>query len=181
MVRVARNLNPRVHIIARTRYVAEIPELTRLGADSVIPEEFETSIEIFARVLAHYHVPRAEIDELVNQIRASQYAALRGGDGRLTLGTVAGIPQMAVERLRLPPGSPLAGQTLAATGLRKRTGALVLSVTRGMEDIPTPGAQLRLAVGDVLVVVGQPQQLRAAATLVTGSSAAAVQPGRGQP
>ncbi|HEX4628112.1 MAG TPA: cation:proton antiporter [Gemmatimonadales bacterium] len=181
MVRVARNLNPRVHIIARTRYVAEIPELTRLGADSVIPEEFETSIEIFARVLAHYHVPRAEIDELVNQIRASQYAALRGGDGRLTLGTVAGIPQMAVERLRLPPGSPLAGQTLAATGLRKRTGALVLSVTRGMEDIPTPGAQLRLAVGDVLVVVGQPQQLRAAATLVTGSSAAAVQPGSGQP
>jgi K+:H+ antiporter len=176
MVRVARGLNPRIHIIARTRYVAEIPELTRLGADSVIPEEFETSIEIFARVLAHYNVSRSEIDELVNQIRASHYAALRGGDGRLTLGAVAGIPQMAVERLRLPPDSPLPGQTLAATGLRKRTGALVLSVTRGLEDIPTPGPQFRLAVGDVLVVVGQPQQLRAAAALVGGATPASSQP-----
>ena len=59
MVRVARGLNPGVHIIARTRYVVEIPELIRLGANDVIPEEFETSIEIFARVLAYYGVGRA--------------------------------------------------------------------------------------------------------------------------
>src|SRR2546422_7053971 len=60
MVRVARGLNPAVHIIARTRYVVEIPELLRLGANDVIPEEFETSIEIFARVLAHYGVAPGE-------------------------------------------------------------------------------------------------------------------------
>jgi CPA2 family monovalent cation:H+ antiporter-2 len=172
MVRVARSLNPRIHIIARTRYVVEIPELTRLGADVVIPEEFETSIEIFARVLAFYNVPRAEIEGLVNQIRASQYAALRDGAARLSLGAVAGIPQMAVERLRLTPDSPLVGQTLAATGLRKRTGALVLSVGRGEEEITTPGPQLRLAAGDILAVVGQPQQLRAAAALIAGEAVA---------
>ncbi len=174
MVRVARSLNPRIHIIARTRYVVEIAELTRLGADVVIPEEFETSIEIFARVLAFYNVPRADIEGLVNQIRASQYAALRGGDGtaRLSLGAVAGIPQMAVERLRLTPDSPLAGNTLAGTGLRKRTGALVLSVSRAEQEITTPGPQFRLAAGDVLVVVGQPQQLRAAAALLAGETAA---------
>jgi monovalent cation:H+ antiporter-2, CPA2 family len=177
MVRVARSLNPRLHIIARTRYVAEIPELTRLGADSVIPEEFETSIEIFARVLARYDVPRQEIDRLVNQIRASHYAALRGevGLGRFNLGAVAGIPQMAVERIRVRPGSPLAGLTLAGTGLRKRTGALILSITRGGEEITTPGPKLRLEVDDLLVIVGQPQQLRAAADLVSGVGAAAVQ------
>src|SRR5437773_4939089 len=62
MVRVARGLNPTVHIIARTRYVVEIPELARLGANVVIPEEFETSIEIFTRVLAHYQVPQGDID-----------------------------------------------------------------------------------------------------------------------
>src|SRR5213594_4417983 len=50
LVRVARGLNPTLHIIARTRYVVEIPELARLGANVVIPEEFETSIEIFTRV-----------------------------------------------------------------------------------------------------------------------------------
>ena len=53
-VAVARHLNPDVHIVTRTRYVAEIEELERLGADEVVPEEFETSLEIFARVLRRY-------------------------------------------------------------------------------------------------------------------------------
>src|SRR5438094_5706101 len=174
MVRVARSLNAGTHIIARTRYVTEIPELSRLGADDVIPEEFETSIEIFARVLAHYSVPRSDIQRLVEQIRSSHYEALRGGDGvgGLSLGAVAGIPQMAVERLRLAPDSPLVGQTLAATGLRPQTGALVLAVGRGGDEIATPGPPLRLAADDVLVVVGQPPQLRAAALLVAGQKAA---------
>ncbi len=170
MVRVARALNPRIHIIARTRYVVEIPELTRLGADAVIPEEFETSIEIFARVLAHYNVARPDIDRLVQQIRASQYQALRGGDGAasLSLGTVGGIPHMAVERVQLDANSSLVGKHLADTGLRTQTGVLVLSVRRGSDDIVTPGPDFQLAAGDVLVVVGQPHQLRAASRLVAG-------------
>ncbi len=167
MVRVARTLNPRLYIIARTRYVAEIPELTRLGADVVIPEEFETSVEIFARVLGHYGVPKDEIERLVNEVRASHYAALRGG-GRdaPALGSVTGVPQMAVRHIRLPATSPLAGKTLAASGLRRRTGALVLSVTRGHDEIPNPDPDLRLAPGDILAVVGQPAQLDAAARLI---------------
>jgi len=171
---VGRSLNAGIHIIARTRYVTEIPELSRLGADDVIPEEFETSIEIFARVLAHYSVPRSDIQRLVEQIRSSHYEALRGGDGvgGLSLGAVAGIPQMAVERLRLAPDSPLVSQTLAATGLRTQTGALVLAVGRGGGEIATPGPQFRLAADDVLVVVGQPPQLRAAALLVAARDVA---------
>ena len=177
MVRVARALNPRIHIIARTRYVVEMPELTRLGADVVIPEEFETSIEIFARVLAHYGVPHGDIERLVQQIRGSHYEVLRSdAAGRLSLDAVAGVPQMAIERMRLAPQSPLAGKRLAATGLRSQTGALVLSVGRGDEEIATPGPQFRLVAGDVLVVVGQPHQLHAAARLIAGDSVALPQP-----
>jgi monovalent cation:H+ antiporter-2, CPA2 family len=177
MVRVARALNPRIYIIARTRYVVEMPELTRLGADVVIPEEFETSIEIFARVLAHYGVPRGDIERLVAEIRGSHYEVLRSdAAGRLSLDAVAGVPQMAIERMRVSPESPLAGKRLAATGLRSQTGALVLSVVRGDEEIATPGPQFRLAAGDVLVVVGQPHQLHAAARLVAGNSVVSTQP-----
>jgi len=171
MVRVARALNSRIHIIARTRYVVEMPELTRLGADVVIPEEFETSIEIFARVLAHYGVPHGDIERLVGEIRGSHYEVLRSdAAGRLSLDAVAGVPQMAIERMRLPPHSPLAGKRLAATGLRSQTGALVLSVVRGDNEIATPGPQFRLVAGDVLVVVGQPHQLHAAAQLMEGDT-----------
>lgn len=165
VVRVARRLNPRLHIIARTRYVVEIPELIRLGADDVIPEEFETSIEIFARVLAHYGVGRADVDHLVDQIRASHYEALRGGHSP-SLGAVAGVPQMATAQLAIPAGSELVGKSIAESGFRARTGALILSVRRGAADVTTPEPDFRLAALDVLTVVGQTEQLKAAAELV---------------
>src|SRR5438876_2083264 len=171
MVRIARGINPGVHIIARTRYVVEIPELLRLGANDVIPEEFETSIEIFARVLAHYGVAPGETDRLVELIRASHYQALRGGapgSDSLRLGTVAGIPQMAVGRIRLASESDLVGESLAESGLRTRTGALVLSISRGSDNIASPDPQFELAAGAVLVVVGQPGQLEAARDLANG-------------
>jgi CPA2 family monovalent cation:H+ antiporter-2 len=171
MVRVAREMNPKLHIIARTRYVIEIPELTHLGANVVIPEEFETSIEIFSRVLAHYNVPRDEIERLVSEIRASHYQALRPGTRpRLTLsGALGAMPQMHIERIILGEKAPAAGQTLAETGLRSKTGALILAVRRGESDLATPGADFRLDAGDVLVVVGQPEQLKAAYQLLTGA------------
>jgi CPA2 family monovalent cation:H+ antiporter-2 len=178
IVRVARTLHPGLHIIARTRYVAEMPELSRLGADDVIPEEFETSIEIFSRVLAHYGVARSEIGRLVDEVRSAHYQALReptrgrerGEAGAVASPTIitAELPQMRVERVRLPPGAPAVGRTLAETGLRTQTGALVLSVRRGEEDMPTPDPHFHLAADDVLTVVGQPPQLAAAARLLTG-------------
>src|SRR3989441_9513398 len=174
MVRVARDVNPNLHIIARTRYVVEIPELTRLGANVVIPEEFETSIEIFARVLAHYSVPRDEIERLVGAIRASHYQALRpGARPQLTLtGTFSALPQMHVERIVLGPNAPAVGQTIAETQLRSKTGALILAVRRGESDLATPDADFRLAAGDVLVVVGQAQQIKGAYRLLTGAEPA---------
>ena len=171
IVRVARHLNAGLYIIARTRYVTEIPELSRLGADLVIPEEFETSVEIFNRVLAHYGVPRAEAERLTGEIRASHYQALRPGRAtRLTLAAaLSGVPQLTVERVRLDPHSPVLGQTLADTQLRTRTGALVLSIGRGPDDMPTPDPLLRLRDGDVLTLLGHPRQVEAALGLLQRS------------
>src|SRR3989442_11084471 len=105
MVRVARGVNQDLFIIARTRYVVEIPELTRLGADVVIPEEFETSVEIFARVLSHYRVPRETVDQLTDQIRAAHYAALRTPTGVTAAAVLPGLPRMLIDRVRLTPGT----------------------------------------------------------------------------
>jgi len=78
-VKVARQLNPSVHIIARTRYLREIDDLLDLGADQVVPEEFETSIEIFCLVLHDYRVPAGIIAEKADRIRKEGYAVLRRG------------------------------------------------------------------------------------------------------
>lgn len=78
-VKVARQLNPSIHIIARTRYLREIDDLRETGADQVVPEEFETSIEIFSRVLQYYRMPSRVIAEKAERIRKEGYALLRKG------------------------------------------------------------------------------------------------------
>lgn len=74
---VVRQLHAAGYLIVRTRYVKEMEALYRLGADEVIPEEFETSVEIFARVLDRYHIPKDSIEELVSKIRSDGYEMFR--------------------------------------------------------------------------------------------------------
>jgi len=74
-----RALNPAIHIIARTRYLREIEDLRATGADQVVPEEFETSIEIFSLVLQHYRMPARVIAEKAERIRQEGYALFRKG------------------------------------------------------------------------------------------------------
>ena len=60
-------------------------------------------------------------------------------------------------------------ETIADTALRSKTGALILAVRRAESDLATPGADFQLDAGDVLVVVGQPQQIKSAYQLLTGA------------
>jgi len=77
IVGLCRQKNPGIFLIARTRYLIEVPVLRDIGADEVIPEEFETSVEIFTRVLQAYAVPSDSVKKLVGEIRADNYEALR--------------------------------------------------------------------------------------------------------
>lgn len=74
---LARRINPDIHAIVRTRYMAGLQDLPRLGANDVIPEEFETSIEIFSRVLREYGIARDVIRRRAEEIRRQGYEMLR--------------------------------------------------------------------------------------------------------
>jgi len=76
-VRMARELSPDVRIFVRTEYVAEVDELRSLGADEVVPEEFETALSLFERVLDIYSVPAETIDDRVEKMRLESYGFLR--------------------------------------------------------------------------------------------------------
>lgn len=78
-VRIARELAQGVRIIVRTEYVLEVEELRHLGADDVIPAEFETALALFDRVLSIYDVPEATVDELTDRMRLENYGFLRAG------------------------------------------------------------------------------------------------------
>jgi len=73
----ARRLNPDIHIIVRTRYVKNVDELYELGADEVIPEEFETSIVMFSRVMDYYNKDVDEILDTIDTLRSDNYNTFR--------------------------------------------------------------------------------------------------------
>ncbi len=167
-VRVARDLNPRLYIIVRTRYMAEIDELYRLGADEVISEEFETSIELFARVLRRYHIPRTVIGEQIEKIRQERYEMLRQLEGpRLAQAELTRIfAQVEMETYLVGEGGSTTGKTIAELHVRRRTGASVVAVIQNGRITANPGPEHRIAAGQVLVLVGSRKQVEGALALL---------------
>jgi CPA2 family monovalent cation:H+ antiporter-2 len=161
IVALARQSNPQVPIIVRTRYVAEMDDLRRLGATEVIPEEFETSVEIFARVLRRLRIPRNVIALQVDLIRRQGYSMLRGLQlPRQTLDQLADIlAATTTESFMVPRTSAAAGRTIRQLQLRKTTGVTIIAVVRGGQPLTNPPADFEIRAGDILVMVGNHAQL----------------------
>jgi CPA2 family monovalent cation:H+ antiporter-2 len=176
---LVRNLNVGCTIVARTRYVREVEALKELGADTVIPEELETSVQIVSRVLASYLVPRGEIDSFVSEIRAGDYEMWRSraSTSASLLDVRHAMIDVEVTSLRVEPGSPLAGQRLIDSDLRRIYGVTVVAIRRGDGLLPNPGAETVVEAGDLLVVLGLGEEIAAATVLTTkGAEASSLSP-----
>jgi CPA2 family monovalent cation:H+ antiporter-2 len=156
IVELARRLNPSVYIIARTRYTNEIKPLYSLGANDVIPEEFETSIEIISRVLHRYFIPVNEIEKHICEIRKGGYEMFRNVQQKYALfpELKQHLPDSEIETIRINEGSPMAGKTLAEVGFRQKFGVTVLAVQRGKETITNPSGNARLVSEDIVILIG---------------------------
>lgn len=161
-VNQARRLSEKLHIIVRTRYVAEITELFELGANEVIPEEFETSIEIFSRVLNRYGFARNVIESQIERVRRQGYEMLRSP----ALPSLERAPDISValdaastETVVLDKNSPVVGKSLGEVDLRGKSGATVIAVLRDGETKISPGANYALKEGDTLIILGTAEKL----------------------
>jgi CPA2 family monovalent cation:H+ antiporter-2 len=161
IISLARHLNPRVHIIVRTRYLQELQPLLELGADDVVPEEFETSVEIFTLVLKKYLVPKREIERLITEVRANCYLIFRGLSRELEpFGALQHyLHDLEISTVRLDEQAPLAGRSLAQMAVRKKHGITVLAVRRDSQLWPNPDPDMELMANDLLVVMGSPHNL----------------------
>ena len=156
IVELARRLAPRAFLLVRTRYLREVEPLTQLGADEVIADELEVSIEVFSRVLARMLVPRERIHNLIGEVRSDWRRmarslapeATRVHDLRVVL------PDLATHSLPLGPAHPWVGRTIAQSRLRDDHGVIVLAVQRAGATLSNPRGGLVLQAGDVLFVIG---------------------------
>jgi CPA2 family monovalent cation:H+ antiporter-2 len=171
IVSVARSENPSVYILVRTRYQAEIEELNSLGADTVIPEEFETSVEIFSQVLNHYNIPSNLIHDQISDIRRNRYEALRSYDvpRKSLIERQEAMSGIETENYQIRKGSPFAGMTLAETDLRGITGATLMAVERDGAFIQNPKPDFSFKESDILLFVGKHDDISRAVHFFEGN------------
>lgn len=161
VVQTARMLNPGIHIIVRTRYMGEVKTLMELGADEVIPEEFETAVEIFTRILYTYLIPTTEIERLVREIRAGGYQMLRSintpaytfDDLRVL------VPDIEIRTIRISDGSPYTKKMLKETMIRSNFQVSIVAIRRGQQMTVSPGGEEILNSGDLVMVLGRPDDI----------------------
>ena len=160
-VKMARELNPAVHIISRTRFLAEVPNLTEIGSHEVISEELESSVEIFSRILHKYLMPRDEIQKIISEIRAGNYDMYRSLEKvPYTLADVDSLQDdMDIETIRISASSPYCDVMLKDTTLRATHNLIVVAIKRGKEVIPVPAADETILEGDIIMVFGKPEDV----------------------
>lgn len=157
-----RSIDPTIHIIVRTRYVNEVQELYGLGADEVIPEEFETSVEIFSRVMSLYLIPREDIDRFTHSLRQDSYEMFRSSPERpISMEDLTEhIDDTEIVTLKVGSGSGFKGKKLSEIDIRRRYDVTLLAIGRQGEILTNPSGEETIQAKDRLILFGSPEKLQ---------------------
>jgi CPA2 family monovalent cation:H+ antiporter-2 len=172
VIKTARKLNKELYLLIRTRFVNETEDLTKLGADAVIPEEFETSLQIFRKVLEQYHIPLNVIMQQINLLRGESYKWMR---------TEKAEPQIfshldeilavgITDTFYINKDNPNIGKTLSELNIRAVTGATIIAIVRKDKTISNPSASEILQQNDTLVITGTHNAVDKAYNFISGEN-----------
>ena len=167
VVEKVRTLNQHAHIIVRTRMIEDIEELYKIGANEVIPEEFETAIELFKRVLRKYLMPYLKIREVVAEIRTDHYGMFRELSRRSSeaKSVMNEFPNIEVIARKVGPNCSLVGKTLLDIMFRKNYGVTLVAIKRGTQVIDHPELNEIIQLEDIIYLLGKPDQIASAMEL----------------
>ncbi len=160
-----RQLNRHAPIIVRTKQIDDAEDLYSVGATQVLPEEFESAIEMFERVLTKFLMPKDEIEATIAQIRKNNYGLVRDIKKRPQRSILSNLPNIEISALRVAEGSPIAGHSLSEMDFRATYGVTVVAIKRGDKLIDHPGPQTSVHESDIVYVLGKQDQIAHALNL----------------
>jgi monovalent cation:H+ antiporter-2, CPA2 family len=173
---VARQQNPTMRIVVRTRYTAEVEHLAEAGADTVIAEELESIVQLFGEVLRDYRIAPDEIEEYEALARQNGYSALFKNDPETNKAIFAcetGEDCKDSRTVKVRDGMPVAEKSLANLQLAEKYKLHLKAVRRGAESIENPTPDFVLRAGDELVLSGATNAFAQSAALFRSGNSAA--------
>tara|TARA_R110002096_G_scaffold28336_14_gene85955 strand:+ start:1194 stop:3176 length:1983 start_codon:yes stop_codon:yes gene_type:complete len=160
IIKNIRSHSESLYLVVRTRYVKETSELIALGADEVIPEEFETSVQIFTHVLQNFLVPEDDIGQLVDNVRADNYQLFKGELKLPKTYRPKNISDFNITCLRLNSDSnEFLGKPLRLLNLRAEHGINILGIKRKDEMLDNVQPEEILKQGDIIYVLGNQSKI----------------------
>jgi len=166
IVALARSMNPDATILARTRYVREVDSLHVVGADVVVAEELEGTIDLVSETLRVFGTPAGAIERFTGELRREGYEMLRAPPALVLDPWLAELlERVGTEWLEVPES--FAGEaSLEDLEFRARTGANILAVDRGGETTANPPPSYPIRAGDRLLVFGGAEMVTRARDLL---------------
>jgi CPA2 family monovalent cation:H+ antiporter-2 len=164
-----RAMNKHAHVIVRTRHVTDIEELYRLGANQVIPEEFETAIDFFERILGKYLIPRMDIERAIARTREDNYGTFRDRSRVGGYSLLKDIPDIEIAAVKVGEKSVFTGKTIAQTALRKTCGVTMVAIKHGETVIPNPEPSTVINGNDIAYLLGKPEMIAIASNILSES------------
>lgn len=159
VVEKVRSLNKHAYILVRTKQVTDIEELYTLGADQVIPEEFETSIDLFERIMGKYMMPHSEIQRTIAKIRDHHYGIFRERDQKLQTSVTANLADLEIVAFKVGDNQNLVGRSLQQLDFRNTYGVTLVAIKRNDKVIEQIGPKTKFERGDIGYLLGKPEQI----------------------
>ncbi len=165
IIRKVRLLNKHATIIVRTPHIEDIEALYKIGATQVIPEEFETAIDLFERIMANFLLPRKEIDLAIDRIRNDHYGIFLEETSNTRFNISKDIPDVEIIPMEVMNNARIIGKTLIESQLRQLYGISLVALKRDQKVIDRPKPSLVFCEGDVAYILGKTEQISRAGEL----------------
>jgi CPA2 family monovalent cation:H+ antiporter-2 len=154
-------LRPDLPVVVRTSDERDLSRLSKAGAAEVVPETLEASLMLASHALVLVGVPINRVLKRIRQARTQRYRLLRGFFHGLSDSDEDDEYQSRLHSVWLAPGAAGIGQTLAQLDMES-FGCEVSAIRRRGIRAVEPAPETRLEVGDVVVVLGDPEAISAA-------------------
>lgn len=160
IVKTVRSICQTTHLVIRSKYVRETNELLALGADDVIPEEFETSIEISSRILHKFLVPEDDIERFADLVRSDNYKILEQRQKLPKTFRPKELPSLNITTLKVTRDSGgIIGKSIGESGIRNTFGVNIIGIRRNNEMLFHFDSTELILPNDLLLVQGAPHQI----------------------
>ncbi len=159
IIEKVRHLNKHAYILVRTQQVHDINKLYQLGASQVIPEEFETAIELFKRILTKKLIPQRKINTTIAKIRDDHYGIFLEKEEGLDPLVLKELPNIEIIVYQVDEDSSITGKSLQEIRLRRVYGVTLIAILRDAALIENPDPEVVFMEGDNLYLMGKSEQI----------------------